>query len=340
MTTVHDQGTVLRPSATRIRLSWTVAPRRRRPMPAARLAAVAMGSDDLLLGSAAADGTRDHAEVVGLRAALVEVAVGHAGHRPRPAAARRAGTGETWLSGAPGRGRLRGWTLMVQGAAGTAEEGSGPLGLRAADRQESRPCRCRRCQPYHHLDGHGPDHTGRELTSVPWDVAGRADHHPVRGDAADPGAGRQTAGGPRLQRRRHRRRSGAAGVDSLCSTLRQQVDTVLLPVPSSAKQEDQDRHLAGRPARPLDRAPRDPARRGGPAVRHRLPPACAQASTRAGRSKVSWPSGGQRPPRRIFVVTSIALAAHFRSTACFHAAGIAHGITTQSSRSRVRPRVT
>ncbi len=175
-----------------------------RPRPP-ELAAVAVGGRDLPARREAARRHRDHAEVH-RPAAPRRGGRRHAGHRPGPAAARRARHGQDLGVGASGRRRLGRLHAPRAGHVGHAGRGH-PL------RVELRPAAGRGPvprrgggQPGH--AGHGAGRAGPHRGAHPHPVrrAGRPHHDPLREDAADPRARRRGAGPAGLQRDRHRQR--------------------------------------------------------------------------------------------------------------------------------------
>ena len=85
-------------------------------------------------------------------------------------------------------------------------------------------------------DGGRPDRAGRGADPDALGRAGRADHHLVREDAADPRAGQElqaVRGFNVIATANDRDR----GVNELSSALRRRFNTVVLPVPASAEQE-------------------------------------------------------------------------------------------------------
>ena len=166
----------------------------------------------------------------------------HAGHRPRAAAARRAGHGQDVGLRAPGRGDQRRLDAARAGhgrhrrgsrsaTAGTTP-GCWPKGpsrdalvpspvMRAMEEGKHRPRR-----------GADP-HPGRR--------AGRADHHPVGEDAADPRARRRGAGRSRASTSSPPPTTATGASTSCPRALKRRFNTVVLPLPRDARGGGRDR---------------------------------------------------------------------------------------------------
>ena len=175
---------------------------------AAALAAVAVGGGDLPDGRHAGRRDGHHAEVRRLPAAD-RGRRRHPGHRPGAAAARGARHREVLGVGAPGRGRSPGtrrcWSRARparrrrrSATAGTTP-GCSPRARRPSALVPS---------PVMTAMRDGRDRPDRGADPDPRRRAGRADHHPVGEDAADPRARRRGAGAQGVQRDRHGQRPG------------------------------------------------------------------------------------------------------------------------------------